>query len=195
MSCRGRFSTTPGTRPCGWPSLWEASLSFCGWYPGGSRSVESRKSKVIVEGRMSGSDSCVTSRRQALSGIAAAGLSLTATNASAQQPPAGSAAAKVRYSLNMSTVRGQKLAPPDQVDLAAKAGYDAIEPWIGELRQFEQSGGSLQDLGKRIADHGLKVPSAIGFAEWIVNDDARRAAGLEQAKRDIELLKSIGGTH
>jgi sugar phosphate isomerase/epimerase len=137
--------------------------------------------------------SSVVSRRQALTAVAA-GLSLN-TTAIAQNAPPTAAAPSVRLALNMSTVRGQKLSPPDQVDLAAKAGYDAIEPWIGELRQFEQSGGSLRDLGKRIADQGLKVSSAIGFAEWIVNDDARRAAGLEQAKRDMELLKTIGGTH
>lgn len=101
----------------------------------------------------------------------------------------------LRYCLNMSTVRGQKLSVPDQVDLAAKAGYDAIEPWMGDLRNYEMGGGSLKDLAKRIADHGLKVDSAIGFAEWIVDDDARRAKGLEQAKLDMALIKSIGGTH
>lgn len=101
----------------------------------------------------------------------------------------------LRYCLNMSTVRGQKLSVPDQVDLAAKAGYDAIEPWMGDLRGYESSGGSLKDLAKRIADHGLKVDSAIGFAEWIVDDDDRREKGLEQAKADMALIKAIGGTH
>jgi sugar phosphate isomerase/epimerase len=101
----------------------------------------------------------------------------------------------LRYCLNMSTVRGQKLSVTEQVDLAAKAGYDSIEPWIGDLRTYEQNGGSIQDLKKRIADHGLQVDSAIGFAEWIVDDDARRAKGLEQAKADMALVKSIGGTH
>ena len=101
---------------------------------------------------------------------------------------------RILYALNMSTIRGQKLSVPDQVELAAAAGYDGIEPWISELRQYQQGGGSLDDLRKRIADRGLKVPSAIGFAEWIVNDDQRRAAGLENAKKDMELVRSIGGT-
>lgn len=101
----------------------------------------------------------------------------------------------LRYCLNMSTVRGQKLSIPDQVDLAAKAGYDSIEPWMGDLRGYVMGGGSLTDLAKRIKDHGLKVDSAIGFAEWIVDDDARRAKGLEQAKSDMELIRTIGGTH
>jgi 2-keto-myo-inositol isomerase len=101
----------------------------------------------------------------------------------------------LRYCLNMSTVRGQKLSVPEQVDLAAKAGYDSIEPWINDLRGYVMNGGSLKDLAKRIADHGLKVDSAIGFAEWIVDDDDRRAKGLEQAKADMALVKEIGGTH
>lgn len=134
-------------------------------------------------------------RRQLLSGAGAASAALVARSAGAQGTLAVAKAPSVKYALNMSTVRGQKLSVPEQVDLAAKAGYDAIEPWIGELRQYQQGGGSLSDLKKRIADHGLAVPSAIGFAEWIVNDDARRAAGLEQAKRDMELVKAIGGTH
>jgi len=37
--------------------------------------------------------------------------------------------------------------------------------------------------------------SAIGFAEWIVDDDARRAAGLEVAKKDMGVVAAIGGTH
>jgi len=125
--------------------------------------------------------------------VAASGTG-TPTAATAAQP-ASTAGAQVRYGLNTSTIRGQKLSVPDQVDLAAKAGYDALEPWIGDLRQFEQSGGNLSDLKKRIADHGLKVASAIGFAEWIVNDDQRRRAGLEQARRDMDLVAKIGGTH
>ncbi len=63
---------------------------------------------------------------------------------------------------------------------------------MNELRQYQQGGGSIDDLRKRIADHGLQVVSAIGFAEWIVNDDAKRAAGLEQAKKDMDLVRSIG---
>jgi len=49
-------------------------------------------------------------------------------------------------------------------------------------------------LKKRIADHGLEVPSAIGFAKWIVDDPVERKAGLETAKRDMDLLRQIGGT-
>jgi 2-keto-myo-inositol isomerase len=99
-----------------------------------------------------------------------------------------------RYSLNTSTISGQKIPITDEIELAAKAGYDAIEPWIRELDAFVSGGGSLKDLKKRIEDHGLTVPSAIGFATWIVDDDAQRAKGLEEAKRSMDLVAQIGGT-
>ena len=97
------------------------------------------------------------------------------------------------HCLNTSTLRGHKLPLVDVVEIAAKAGYEAIEPWIEEIQRHVQSGGSLKDLNKRIRDLGLTVEGGIGFAEWIVDDDARRAKGLEVAKRDMDLLLQIGG--
>lgn len=101
--------------------------------------------------------------------------------------------AAFRYCLNTSTLRGQKLSLPELVDVAARAGYHALEPWINEIEAYVAAGGSLADLQKRIVDSGLTVESAIGFAEWIVDDDARRAAGLEVARRDMDLVRQIGG--
>jgi len=98
------------------------------------------------------------------------------------------------YCFNTSTIRGQKLPIAEVVDVAARAGYQAIEPWIDELDTHMKSGGNLRDLGKRIADSGLKVEGGIGFAEWIVDDDAKRAKGLEEAKRCMDMLSQIGST-
>lgn len=97
------------------------------------------------------------------------------------------------YCLNTSTIQGQKLTIVEEVELAAKAGYQGIEPWIRELDQYTKQGGSLPDLRKRIADAGLVVPSVIGFFEWIVDDDAKRKKGLEEARRNFEMVQQIGG--
>jgi 2-keto-myo-inositol isomerase len=135
-------------------------------------------------------------RRQLLAGgVAIGAASLSGLQTAVAAADAVQSPLRVSFSLNTSTIRGQKLSVPDQIEVAAKAGYDAIEPWIGDLRQYQQGGGSFDDLRKRIEDRGLKVPSAIGFAEWIVDDDAKRAAGMEQARKDMELVRSIGGTH
>lgn len=98
-----------------------------------------------------------------------------------------------RFSLNTATIRGQKLLVPQQVRIAAEAGYDAIEPWLRDLEEFAQSGGNLDDVRKQIADAGLTVESAIGFPSWCVDDDAARNRGLDQLKRDMELVLRIGG--
>ncbi len=97
------------------------------------------------------------------------------------------------YCLNTSTLMGQNLGIVKLVEVAAEAGYDAIEPWLRELDAYVKGGGSLKDLGKRIADLGMTVESAIGFATWLVNDDAQRAKGVEQMKRDMDAVAQIGG--
>ena len=97
------------------------------------------------------------------------------------------------YSLNTSTIRGQNLSIVEEVAIAARAGYQAIEPWISELDQYVQKGGSLRDLSRRIQDAGLRVESAIGFCEWIVDDNGQRRKALEEARRTMDLVRQIGG--
>jgi sugar phosphate isomerase/epimerase len=99
-----------------------------------------------------------------------------------------------RFGLNTSTLMGQKLSIVEEVEIAGRAGYQALEPWVRELEQYVKDGGSLKDLGKRIADRGLSVESAIDFPEWIVDDDAKRKAALESARRGMDLVRQIGGT-
>ena len=97
------------------------------------------------------------------------------------------------FCLNTATIRGQKLGIIKEVEVAAKAGYQAIEPWTDSIEEYKKQGGSLPDLKRRIADLGLAVESAIGFPQWIVDDDSRRANGLERAKFEMDLVAQIGG--
>jgi 2-keto-myo-inositol isomerase len=108
-------------------------------------------------------------------------------------PVAQAPAASFRYCLNTATLRGHKLGIVKEVEVATKAGYDAIEPWIEALQAYVQGGGALKDLGKQIKDSGLTVEDAIGFPQWLVDDDARRAKGVEQAKREMDMVAQIGG--
>jgi sugar phosphate isomerase/epimerase len=100
---------------------------------------------------------------------------------------------KFRYCLNTATLQGYKLSMTETVDVAGKAGYQAIEPWLNLLTAYVGQGGSLADLKKRIADLGLTVESAIAFPQWVVDDPAKRAAALEQAKREMDMVAQIGG--
>ena len=138
------------------------------------------------------------SRRAVLAQTAVAGIGALAA-AELRAAPALQADAphvdrpSIGLCLNTATLRGQKLSLAEEVEIAAKAGYQAIEPWVEEITRYVSTGGKPADLKKRIADLGLVVPSAIGFADWINDDAGLRAAGLEQWKRDAELVSSIGG--
>jgi len=137
-------------------------------------------------------------RRQALTQtglLAGAALAL-------KQPALAAASAPIanqkndpafRFCLNTATIRGQKLGIVREIEIAAQAGYSGIEPWVDSIQEFVKGGGSLKDLRQRIADSGLTVEGAIGFPDWIVDDDARRAKGLERAKREMELVAQLGG--
>jgi sugar phosphate isomerase/epimerase len=98
-----------------------------------------------------------------------------------------------RYCLNTSTIRGQKLGIVDQVKVAAKAGYDGIEIWLNDVDEFLKSGGKLEELRQIISSEGLVVESAIAFANWIVDDDAAREKGLENARSDMAKVRALGG--
>ena len=131
------------------------------------------------------------SRREWLVGVA--GTAALAASAQGVQPVATKPAFK--YCLNTSTVRdrdGKSRPIADLIDIAARAGYDAIEPWTSEIDEYVRAGGTLKDLRKRIEQAGLKVADVIGFSEWIVADEARRKKGLEQAKRDMGWAAEIG---
>ncbi len=97
----------------------------------------------------------------------------------------------IRYCLNTSSIRGQGLSLAEELQVAAKAGYQAIEPWVAEIEQFVQQGGRLADLKRQIADLGLSVESSVGFSEW-VTEAAEQPEGLEPWKRDLELVAQIG---
>ncbi len=98
------------------------------------------------------------------------------------------------YCLNTSTLRGFAIPIAEEASIAARAGFGAIEPWIRELDQHARDGGSLEDLGRHFRDLGLAVPSAIGFFEWVVDDDERRRKGFEEARRSMEVVRAVGGT-
>jgi len=97
------------------------------------------------------------------------------------------------YCLNTSTVRGNNLDLPAVITAASKAGFHAIEPWIAEIDRYTSAGGSLKDLGKRIADAGLTVENAIAFNSFLDDDDTRRAASMEKMKIDMDKVAQIGG--
>jgi len=132
-------------------------------------------------------------RREWLTGVA--GTTALAAVAQGSQTVSRPTKPTFGFCLNTSTVRdgdGKSRPIVELVEIAAKAGYDAIEPWTSEIEEYLKTGGSLKELRTRIEGAGLKVADVIGFSEWIVEDEARRKKGLEQAKRDMGWAAEIG---
>jgi 2-keto-myo-inositol isomerase len=129
--------------------------------------------------------------------IASAGAGLGAATlcrvAPAAQPKPAADKLPLRFCLNTGTLMGFKLPITEEVEIAAKTGYSGIEPWLRSVQQHLDAGKSLKDLRSLIADRGLTVEGAIGFASWIVDDDAQRAKGVEQMKHDMDTVAQLGG--
>jgi sugar phosphate isomerase/epimerase len=137
------------------------------------------------------------SRRELLArtGLLAGGalaLAQSGVVTAAEPGQSGKKEAPFKFCLNTATIRGQKVGIVKEIEIASQAGYDAIEPWVDTVQDYVRGGGSAKDLRKRIEDSGISVESSIGFPEWIVDDDARRAKGMERAKREMDLMAQIG---
>jgi 2-keto-myo-inositol isomerase len=150
-----------------------------------------------IRAELPSDDSEMTRRRwlAASAGLAAVAQmqdAIGATEPSRNATRPNLAGAGFRYCLNTATIRGQKLSLPEQIDVAADAGYEGIEPWVGDLKDYRDKGHSLENLAKRIHERGLAVPSTIAFFPWIADDAGQRARGLEQAKREMDLARQIG---
>jgi len=113
--------------------------------------------------------------------------------AAASGPAASKGISPFLFCLNTATIRGQKLGFIKEIEVAAQAGYQGIEPWINSIEEYTKSGGSLKDARKRLGDLGISMESAIGFSEWLVDDDAKRAKGMERAKYELDLVAQLGG--
>lgn len=97
-----------------------------------------------------------------------------------------------QFCLNMSTIRGQKLGFVKELEVASQAGFRSVEIWINTLEDYLKGGGTVADARKRLSDLGIQVENTIGFAQWIVDDDAVRAKALEQLRREMDLLAQLG---
>lgn len=131
----------------------------------------------------------VLNRRQTLAVLAStAGAGLlpdTATAAVAKRPA-------FIPCLNMSTIRGQKLGFVKELETASKAGFRSVEIWMDTLQNFIKEGNTPAQARKILGDLGITVQNAIGFAPWIIDEDAARAKGVAQLKSEMELLAQVG---
>ncbi len=96
-----------------------------------------------------------------------------------------------RLALNPSTVSRFKLPFAEQVRVAAAAGWDGIEPWLADVWAAKRD-GTLKDAVSRAKEANLAFVNGIAFGTWSADDPAARKKGLDETRRDMELLAEIG---
>ncbi len=95
-----------------------------------------------------------------------------------------------RFCLNTSTIMGQKPGLLKALDIASAAGYDGVELWINEIREYLKT-NNIETLAKYIKGKNLRVENAISFTAWMVNDDAKRKAGLKELEGEMRILAAL----
>jgi sugar phosphate isomerase/epimerase len=97
-----------------------------------------------------------------------------------------------RFCLNTSTISGQKTGLVQYIEIAAKAGYDGLELWVNDIKDYLKQGGSLETLVRLIKDKGLVVENAISFTEWMTDNDARRKAAITELEEEMKMMAILG---
>lgn len=132
----------------------------------------------------------MTTRRNLLKTLALAPMAVAASPLVAQTTEKRESTFK--YSLNTSTIRGQKLTLPQIIELAARAGYDGFEPWMMEIQAYLSEGKTLASLKKLASDAGLEFFDCIGFPTWMAQDEAKSKTGFSQMESEMGILSELG---
>lgn len=93
--------------------------------------------------------------------------------------------------LDFATIRPVKTLK-EKVDIAAEAGYDAVEPWDSDLEEYEKSGGDLREMNKYIRDKGMFVPSMIGLWGCLPESEEAFEESLPATRNRMRMASEIG---
>ncbi len=125
-----------------------------------------------------------------LSGVASLASLLPSSFMRAAAPAASKG--PFRFCLNTSTISGQKPGLLQYIDIAAKAGYDGVELWMMDIKDYLAKGNTLQSLADLIKAKGITVEDTISFTTWMVDDDTQRKAGLAELEDEMKIVSALG---
>lgn len=94
------------------------------------------------------------------------------------------------YCLNTSTIRPTPLLK--KIEVAARAGYEAIEPWNAEVDEYLAQGGTLLKLKQTLDDSGLKVVSMIALGDWVTTEGPAFDQAIDECRRRMEQAAALG---
>lgn len=123
-----------------------------------------------------------------LSGAAAIGALLPSGTKAAPKTSHG----PFQFCLNTSTVSGKKPGLVEYINIGSQAGYDGLELWMNDIKDYLKKGNSPQSLKTLLSDKRIAVHNAISFTSWLVNDNAKRKAAIAELEEEMKILSAIG---
>lgn len=100
-----------------------------------------------------------------------------------------------RISLNTSTLMAYQLPVDVQVEKVVAAGFDGIELWMRDIMAYLEKGGTTKALKEKLQAGNLRLENIIGFSEWCSDDPEKRKSALEQLRKEMNIIKELGGEH
>mgnify|MGYP002031036866 CR=1 FL=1 len=100
---------------------------------------------------------------------------------------------RLKFCLNASTIMTTPIMR--QIEVAAAAGYEAIELWHDHIDTFTSEGGRVSEIRTAVDDHGLVVPTTIYLAGWFDSQGDEYLANLDECKRRMTDSAMIGAPH
>jgi sugar phosphate isomerase/epimerase len=97
------------------------------------------------------------------------------------------------YCLNSSTIRPVPIL--SKIEIAGKAGYEAIELWHDDIDAHLARGGTLAEIRKALADQRLTVPTTIYLKGWFETTGAEHVRELDECKRRMQQAVEVGAIH
>ncbi len=97
------------------------------------------------------------------------------------------------YCLNSSTIRPAPIL--QKIEIAARAGYSAIELWHDDIDLHLRNGGTLAEIRHALEDRRLVVPTTIYLKGWFETTGPARAAEMAECRRRIDQAVEVGAIH
>lgn len=97
-----------------------------------------------------------------------------------------------RFCLNTSTISGQKPGLLKYIEIASQAGYDGVELWVNDVKEYISKGNSLHSLAAFLQSKNIEVYDAISFTTWMVDDDEQRKKGIAELEEEMKIMAALG---
>lgn len=82
----------------------------------------------------------------------------------------------------------------DRIDAAARAGYEGVGFWLGDLARWRERGKDYRTLCRRLTDAGLRIVELEYLPDWFADGDRRKRSDAARAEL-FEAADMLGARH